>query len=239
MPNTAEPAAAAAEEGARTMSLIERLKEAARKDWDAYTRHPFVEQLGAGTLPSAAFRRYFEQDYLFLLQFARARALAVYKARDTAMMRAQAKVLDAIVAELDVHVGLCQAWGTDAAALAALPEARETVSYTRFVLDEGVRGDLLGLLVVLAPCTVGYAEIGRRLAREVPAATAESNPYRKWVEVYASDEFQAGAASAAAELDSLAAQGLSQARFDELAGLFAAASRLEADFWQMGLNALC
>lgn len=33
-------------------------------------------ELGDGTLPDAAFRMYLVQDYLFLIQFARAYALA-------------------------------------------------------------------------------------------------------------------------------------------------------------------
>lgn len=219
------------------MALIEKLKSAARSDWDAYTRHPFVEQLAAGTLPLAAFRRYLEQDYLFLVQFARAHALAVYKARDLQAMTAQAKVLSALLeTEMSLHVRFCARWGVSAADLAALPEARETVAYTRFVLDEGQRGDLLDLLVTLSPCTVGYAEIAKRLSH-LPGALADSNPYREWIADYAGDGYQAVASAARDELDRQAARLMTPSRFDDLAALFAAACRLEADFWQMGLDA--
>ena len=43
-------------------------------------------------------------------------------------------------------------------------EHQATVAYTRFVLDCGAAGDLLDLHVALAPCVIGYAEIGRSLA---------------------------------------------------------------------------
>jgi thiaminase/transcriptional activator TenA len=219
------------------MALIEKLKAAARPHWEAYTRHAFVEQLAAGTLPPAAFRRYLEQDYLFLVQFARAHALAVYKARDLAAMRAGAKVLANILeTEMGLHVRFCARWGVGEAELAAGVEARETVAYTRFVLDEGLRGDLLDLMVALAPCTVGYAEIARRLSH-VPGALAEANPYRDWIADYAGDAYQAVAGAARDELDHLAARLMTPSRFDDLAALFAAACRLEADFWQMGLDA--
>lgn len=220
------------------MALIERLKAAARADWEAYTRHPFVEQLGAGTLPPAAFRRYLEQDYLFLIQFARAHALAVYKARDLQAMRAQAKLLSGILdTEMSLHVRFCAQWGVSEAEMAARPEALQTVAYTRFVLDEGLRGDLLDLLVTLAPCTVGYAEIAKRLSH-LPGALAETNPYRDWIADYAGATYQAVADAARDELDRLAARLMTPARFDDLAALFATASRLEADFWQMGLDAV-
>ena len=54
----------------------------------SYVEHPFVQGLGDGTLPEAAFRHYLVQDYLFLIQFARAYGLAAYKADTLAEIRA-------------------------------------------------------------------------------------------------------------------------------------------------------
>jgi thiaminase/transcriptional activator TenA len=61
------------------MSFFERLKTEASADWLAYIGHPFTAGLADGTLPETAFRHYLVQDYLFLIEFARAYALAVYK----------------------------------------------------------------------------------------------------------------------------------------------------------------
>ncbi|MGU3497162.1 thiaminase II, partial [Xanthobacteraceae bacterium A53D] len=51
------------------MDIFTRLKASASTDWQSYVDHDFVRQLGAGTLPEAAFRAYLVQDYLFLIQF--------------------------------------------------------------------------------------------------------------------------------------------------------------------------
>jgi thiaminase len=56
------------------------------------------------------------------------------------------------------------------------PPAVEMLAYTRYVLDAGMRGDLLALKVALAPCVIGYAEIATRLASR-PGAHAATNPY--------------------------------------------------------------
>ncbi len=56
--------------------------------WRDYTRHRFVQGLGDGTLPRAAFLRYLVQDYRFLIHFSRAWALAVVKSDTLAEMRA-------------------------------------------------------------------------------------------------------------------------------------------------------
>ena len=58
------------------MDIFDRLKASAAVEWRAYVDHAFVRQLGAGSLPEPAFRAYLVQDYLFLIQFARAYALA-------------------------------------------------------------------------------------------------------------------------------------------------------------------
>ena len=71
------------------------------------------------------------------------------------------------------------------AAPAATPEQPATVAYTRFVLDQGAAGDLLDLHVALAPCVIGYAEIGRALAAG-GADAPRHHPYREWIAEYAS-----------------------------------------------------
>src|SRR5205085_9408975 len=141
-------------------TLYERLVDAAGDIWPAYTRHEFVLRLARGDLPEAAFRRYLVQDYLFLLHFARAWGLAVYKSDTLAeMRRAQSLVAAILDVEIGLHIDYCRGWGLSEAAMAAEPEALATVAYTRFVLDRGAAGDRLDLEVALAPCIVGYGVI--------------------------------------------------------------------------------
>lgn len=217
--------------------LFDRLRAARPEAWRAYVDHPFVDGLGAGTLPEAAFRVYLVQDWLFLIQFARAYALAVFKGRDLAEMRAAQRGLSAILdVEMDLHVRLCERRGIPLSVLETTPEHRATTAYTRFVLDTGLRGDLLDLHVALAPCIVGYAEIATRLAAR-PGALDAANPYAEWIAEYAGAAYAEVAREARAHLDRLAERSLTPARFDDLAGIFAQASLLEADFCSMGLSA--
>ncbi|WP_372400018.1 thiaminase II [Azospirillum sp. HJ39] len=214
--------------------LFDRLVAGARPDWAAYVDHAFVRGMGDGTLPQACFRHYLVQDYLFLIHFARAYALAIYKGRDLREMRSALGGLKAILdVEMDLHVGLCAGWGLPAAELEQAAEAKATMAYTRYVLETGLRGDLLDLHVALSPCVIGYAEIGRRLAA-LPGALDEGNPYRVWIAEYSGDAYQEVARSARENLDRLAADGMTAARFPRLLTVFRQACRLEADFWEMG-----
>jgi thiaminase/transcriptional activator TenA len=218
------------------VDIFDRLKAEAAADWSSYVDHSFVRQLGEGTLPQAAFRTYLVQDYLFLIQFARAYALAIYKSRSLADMRtAQAGVAAILDVEMDLHVRLCGRWGLTPDMLEAAPELQATVAYTRFVLDCGQSGDLLDLHVALSPCVIGYAEIAPRLVATSPLPIAD-HPYREWIAEYAGDAYQAVARDARAHLSRLAAKAMTEQRFPELCGIVAKAARLEADFWQMGLD---
>lgn len=213
------------------------LKNAHAADWQAYIEHDFVRQLGEGTLSADAFRHYLKQDYLFLLHFGRAYALAVYKSQNNKDLRHALAGLTMILdTELQLHIDYCKEWGISEAELEQLPEARATLAYTRYVFDAGNRGNLLDLHVALAPCLVGYAEVSQYLSRYVKT-TRKDNPYEKWLQMYESDAFQNAAKSEIEWLDERLAQ-VSVARFNELAKTFRDATRLEIDFWQAGLEQL-
>jgi thiaminase (transcriptional activator TenA) len=217
--------------------LFRRLVGAAGEAWPAYTRHEFVLALARGDLPEAAFRRYLVQDYLFLLHFARAWGLAVYKSDTLAEMRRAHSLVAAILdVEIGLHVEYCRSWGLSEAGMTAEPEAAETVAYTRFVLDRGLAGDRLDLEVALTPCMIGYAEIAAERMAE-PATRRDGNPYREWLDMYAGEEYQGLARDCAAALDDQFARRGGEGRLPSLAASFTAATRLEADFWQMGLDA--
>jgi len=218
------------------MSFFERLKTQGSAEWRAYTEHPFTTAMADGTLPEAAFRHYLVQDYLFLIEFARAYALAVYKSPRLADMRAAAAGVSAILdVEMNLHVKLCAGWGLSARDLEQAAPAAEMLAYTRYVLDAGMRGDLLTLQVALAPCVIGYAEIAARLAARGNARAA-TNRYRVWIDEYAGAPYQEVAAKARAQLDRLADLYVTPAREAELVAIFKEATRLEADFWEMGLR---
>jgi len=216
--------------------LFRRLREACAGDWAAYTWHPFVRGISDGTLPLAAFRRYLIQDYLFLIHFARAKALAVFKAESIEAMRDKTASIAAILAETQLHLGYCAEWGLSEAEVRGTAESAETVSYTRYVIDRGLAGDILDLEVALAPCTVGYGEVALRILAD-PQRRREGNPYQSWLDAYAAPGYQAMARAAALRIDALGESHGGPARFPILSATFAEAARLEARFWQQGLDA--
>ncbi|WP_407731064.1 thiaminase II [Pseudocitrobacter faecalis] len=216
--------------------LYARLRSLAGHHWHDYVAHEFVQQLGTGTLPEPAFRRYLTQDYLFLVHFARAYALLVSKLQNLPEMRAATASLNAILNELPLHISYCQQWGLTESDVTQVEEAAETVNYTRYVLDVGHSGDVLDLLTALMPCVAGYAEIGLRLLND-PATVFEGNPYAPWIRNYGDKDYLAGVQASLTLFENLAAARGGESRIGELSSIFTTATRLESAFWQMGLNA--
>ena len=217
--------------------LIDDLRAGATGDWNSFTYHPFVAGLADGTLPETAFRAYLIQDYRFLVHFARAHALAAFKADTISDLRWSASAAAGIIdVEMRLHVRYCETWGITETELEATEEAPQNVAYTRFVLDTGLAGDALDLAVSLAPCTVGYGEIGARLAADPATLRGPANPYEDWIAAYASEQYQAGVEDAVDRLEAISARRGGPARLQTLTSIFARAARLEAAFWQMGLD---
>lgn len=222
--------------------IFAKLREDCAKEWTAYTHHPFVEQLADGTLPAECFQHYLIQLYLFSKHYSRAYALAVVKSEHLDDLREAAAHVDLqLNYEMALHVDYCAQCGISEQDLESWPEEDANRLYTRYVLDQGMTGDLLDLLVALSPCSLGYAEIGARLLAD-PNTKLSGNPYRGWIELHGGPEFQEGADAMRCYVDRVAARRgvtcdmATSERWQSLSNNFRTATQLEIEFWQMGLN---
>ena len=210
----------------------------AAPQWQAYTHHPFVEGLRRGELPRAAFLHYLRQDYVFLIHFTRAWALVAAKADTLAEMQAASATVHALAhVEMPLHIRICAQAGITEKDLEQTEEAAANLAYTRYVLEAGYSGDLLDLLAALAPCVLGYGEIGARLARE-----ATSDAYGDWIATYSGAEYQDACTSVARLIDGAVARRLGDnpaatPRWAHLQRRFSTATRLEVGFWGIGTDA--
>ncbi len=133
-----------------------------------------------------------------------------------------------------LHVRICAREGISAGQLEAAEEAPQTLAYTRYVLEAGYSGDFLDLLAALAPCVLGYGEIGARLAE----TAAPDTPYRDWIDSYAGEDYQQTCRDVGALIDGAIAARLGEGaqalpRWAALSHRFATATRLEDAFWNV------
>ena len=144
--------------------IFSNLRKKNISNWLLYTQHEFLKKLSEGTLKKNYFLNYLKQDYLFLIQFSKAWSLAVLKSDNLDEMKISARTVnDLINFEMQLHIDLCDEYGISKTDLESTDEQNENIAYTRYVLELGYSGDFLDLLSALAPCVLGYGEIGLNL----------------------------------------------------------------------------
>ena len=201
--------------------------------WNDYIGHAFVKQLAAGTLAHDSFRHYLVQDYLYLIHYTRVMALSIYKSDTLAQMRVgQAGVNAMLDMEIGMYLDFCSQWRIAIEEVENTPESAATIAYSRYVLDAAMTGSLAELYAVIAPCLMGYGEIGKRIKDKGFIA---NNPYQIWIDVFASDDFQAITAQNEAHINTLLTEA-SPAQANKFQQLFNTASRMEVNFWQQALD---
>ena len=201
--------------------------------WDDYIQHDFVKQLAAGTLASDSFRHYLVQDYLYLIHYTRVMALSVYKSDTLAQMRVgQAGINAMLDMEIGMYLDFCRQWSIPLEQVENAPESAVTIAYSRYILDAAMSGSLAELYAAIAPCLMGYGEIGKRIKEQ---GFITGNPYQPWLDVFSSDEFQAITAQNEAQINTLLADA-SPAQANKFQRLFNTATRMEVNFWQQALD---
>ncbi|OWT38380.1 phosphomethylpyrimidine kinase [Cryptococcus neoformans] len=209
--------------------------------WKSYVRHPFVVQLGKGTLPRKCFEHYIKQDYHYLKHYARAHALGAYKADSFEDIKAFTEISLHIARESTMHVAYCQEFGLSLADLEETPESANCSAYARYVIDIGTQGDILDLYMAVASCLVGYGEVGLWLKKQVERGEAkvEGNLYGRWMTDYGGREFLNAVNRGIENLERRVAQDPpSPQRLAKLTKIWQECVRLESGFWDMGLNLL-
>ncbi|WP_413519717.1 thiaminase II [Psychrobacter glacincola] len=201
--------------------------------WNDYIQHDFVKQLAAGTLAADSFRHYLVQDYLYLIHYTRVMALSVYKSDTLAQMRVgQAGINAMLDMEIGMYLDFCLDWNIPLEQVESAPESAVTIAYSRYILDAAMSGSLAELYAAIAPCLMGYGEIGQRIKEQGFIA---DNPYQPWIDVFSSDAFQAITAQNEAQINELLAQA-SPTQADKFQRLFNTAARMEVNFWQQALD---
>jgi thiaminase/transcriptional activator TenA len=201
-----------------------RLKERGAAQWAAAVAHPMVAEIGAGTLPHATFRFYFEQNLPYLREYARAIAFAAAGTSDRGAVSVLARFLSQITdVEIPANEAFLERLGGPADAAAAMLPT--TYAYTRHLLDATRRGGLAVALAALLPCQWSYGDIGRHLARSLP----DDPVYRDWIALFCGDGYDDLVVASTELLDSSATARDEAATSDA----FDRSVRYEIAFWQM------
>ena len=218
--------------------IFNLLRENHKDNWLLYTKHEFINKLSNDTLKEEKFLNYLIQDYLFLIQFSKAWSLAILKSDNLEEMKiAASTVNDLINFEMELHITLCANYGISISDLENADEENANIAYTRYVLELGYSGDFLDLLSALAPCVLGYGEIGLNCQNSNPKTLM----YKKWIETYSSIEYQDVCKNVSGLIDKafllrLGTNFENTYKWKKINQIFKKATLLEVDFWNMAIK---
>lgn len=109
--------------------------------------------------------------------------LLAAKSSTFAALDSCARTISHIVRETGMHAAYCQTFGVTEKELLNTPESAALSGYTTYILEAGLRGDDLTLLVALLACLLGYGEVGLWLKRNAlnpdSGFYVKGNPYEK------------------------------------------------------------
>ncbi|MGY3717812.1 thiaminase II [Sutcliffiella cohnii] len=216
------------------MKFTERLKEKLEPIWRQNHSHPFVVEMGNGTLDKEKFRFYMVQDYVYLIDYAKLFSIGALKATDVKTMEKFAALLHGTLhEEMDLHRSYAAQFGISPEELENAEPSPITLAYTHYMLHKGQNGTLAELVAALLPCAWSYWEIGKELS-QIPGAT-DHELYGEWIRMYSSEEFGQLATWCIDLMDELA-EGKSDTELLELEKIFLNTTRFEYMFWDMAYN---
>lgn len=208
-------------------------REDVKPVWHAHVHHDFVKRIGDGTLPTEKFKEYLVQDYLFLVQFARAKALSAYKTNSMEEIAAGAEEILHIQREMSLHLDYCAEFGLSKKEVEEKEEHQACTAYTRYVLDIAHSESWFALQIAFAPCLLGYGIIARRLWDDPQTVREQGNRYWKWIQNYVADDYRAAVEAGEAILEKYAVLQ-SPSQIESLVKIFIHATKMETGFWDMG-----
>ncbi|WP_435159729.1 thiaminase II [Haladaptatus sp. DFWS20] len=210
------------------MAFSDQLLAEGHDLWEAQKTHPFVVELAEGTLNPAAFRHWVEQDYRYLLDYARVFAIGGCKAHDEETMTHLLGIAHSILAdELELHREFADEYGISRSELEAVTKAPTCVAYTNFLLRTAYEGSLAELAAAIYPCGQGYLDIAAHMA----IIADGEHRYTPFIEKYTSDEFRDSVAWMRTFVDRCGETFPGER--DAMKEAFETSTRLETAFWGM------
>ncbi|KII89421.1 hypothetical protein PLICRDRAFT_160775 [Plicaturopsis crispa FD-325 SS-3] len=211
------------------------------KVWKEYVEHDFVKLLGKGTLPRESFLHFIRQDHIYLKYYGRAYGLLAAKSTSYASIASAATVMLHVVRESEMHRSFCAKWGITETELDKTPESSATSAYGAYLLDAGLRGDSMTLILALLACLLGYGEVGLWLKKESTKEgtwmQVDGNPYQKWIDDYSGEDYQNAVKTGLETIEArAAADPPSPARLEEWKEVWERCTRLEKNFWDMAID---
>lgn len=213
------------------MKLADRLYNSTEVLWNSYLVHPFVKELAEGTLDIDKFRFYMVQDYRYLLEYSKVFALGIFKSTNEDVMRKFAlMVKETLDGEMAIHKKYMKRLGITQDEIENSKTSLVNQSYTSYMLDIALKGDVIDILVAVLSCAWSYQVIGEHHVNVEGAL--ENETFGEWIDGYSCKEYKENTQEII-ELVNKFGENISEEKAKYLEEVFIKCSRYEYLFWDM------
>ncbi|CAI4052483.1 hypothetical protein N7582_005458 [Saccharomyces uvarum] len=203
--------------------------------WDSYVNHEFVKKVADGTLDRKKFKFFIEQDYLYLVNYARISCIAGSKAPTLEDLEKELVIVECVRNGLTQHERrLREELGVkDPDCLQKIQRGPALRAYCRYFNDVARRGNWQELVIALNPCLMGYGSALTKISGKVTAA--EGSVYREWCETYSSSWCHEAMLEGERLLNRIL-KTYPPNQLDTLVTIYAEVCELETNFWTAALE---
>lgn len=208
------------------MRFTQELWQGIEPVYAAVIAHPFLRELTEGTLARERFVFYMKQDALYLQDFSRALALAGARSPSIPDLQSFLGFASGVAV---VERALHESYFKEFNASLDVEKAPACFTYTHFLLSTATVGSYAEAIAALLPCFWIYREAGNDIYRRAEGGLG-ANPYARWIETYAGDEFNESV-ERAIEITEAVAQAAAVDDKQRMRKAFDLSARLEWMFW--------
>lgn len=184
---------------------------------------PFIKELMDGTLPMEKFLFYIAQDSFYLESYGRALAIIAARANSTDDSLTYVRFAEsAIVVEQEMHKSFFKTFNLVDKGYCE-PACHH---YIHFLKSTAALDAVEVGMAAILPCFWIYKAVGDYIYENC----LENNPYKKWIDTYAGEEFGLSVSKAIETCDSVAYQ-CTEVQKQAMTDAFITASQLEFHFW--------
>ncbi|MYA62258.1 MAG: hypothetical protein F4X94_06755 [Dehalococcoidia bacterium] len=218
------------------MSLTQELKDKHADLWQRMVFHPFIVEMGDGTLSHERARRYFLQDYVFVNDLVAMIAHGTAKAPSVEAASHLYAFLSVILSpesadENDFFMRAFDILGATEEDYSSATASPTTQGFGDFLVRTGLGGSFEEVVAVCYVTEGTYLDWGTRFLNE---GKSPSNPiYREWIELHGPDYLGDFVAWCESVVDNADDGGERRARIERV---FHTALRYEYLFWEAAYN---
>ncbi|CAG58300.1 uncharacterized protein GVI51_C04829 [Nakaseomyces glabratus] len=203
--------------------------------WESYTKHKFVEEVAKGTIDLKKMQFFLEQDYSYLIDYARIQCIGASKAPSMEDIESALVIVGSVRHEMSEHeTRLREVFGvTSDEHFHNIKRGPALRAYSRYFNDVAKHGNWEELILAISPCLMGYGWALKNVQDKITCK--EGTVCRNWCDTYLSDKYK-GAMDQGVILLNNIGRSYPPDQIDTLVKIYADVCKLETDFWTAALE---